>query len=168
MHRRHLLAPAAALALLAVTAAPALAAGGLTMHRSIDLLDPNTPRTEFTCGELTLTPVAGRLDGVFHESVDGQGRYHYTGTNVAHDVVLTDLAHPGTGGSYRLVGTSSFGGTSTDDSGEDNLRFRSEVSFVVLRPDGGRLGMVRLLERMDADGAVRVAAGGCIGSGGIE
>lgn len=159
MHRNHLLAPAAALALLAAVAAPAAAGTGATMHLSQPL-----EGATITCGDLVLTPVEGSLDGVMHESMDGRGVYHFTGTEVAHDAVLEDAARA----RYRLVGASSFSGTSTDADGNEVLSFRTEVSFVVLRPDGGRLGTVRMLERVDAHGDVSSVSGGCVGAGGVD
>ena len=159
MKPHHLLSPTAALLLLASAASPAQAAEGVTEHLSADLAGSGAT---IACGALLLTPVAGTLDGVFHESVDGQGRYHYTGTNVVHDAVLVDPS----GELFRLEGTSSFAGVSQDADGTDNLRFRTTVSLVVRRADGGRVGMVKLLERVGLHGDTSVSSGGCTGAGG--
>lgn len=138
---------------------PASAAESVTQHFSTDVAGSGVT---ITCGQLSLVPTSGTLDGVFHENADGHGDYHYTGSNVARGVVLTD----GSGGSYRLQGTSSFSGTSRDAAGEDNVVFTTTVAFVVLNSTGGRLGDVHVLEHLSPGGHVQLDSGSCTGTGG--
>ena len=86
MRIRSLAVPAAGALLIAATSAGVASAGtGVTEHGSF----PATGAT-ITCGATVLAPVEGAIDTVFHESADGRGRYHYTGTDTARGVVLVD------------------------------------------------------------------------------
>jgi hypothetical protein len=149
------LAAAAGIAL----AGPAAAAESVTQHISIAATGSGAV---ITCGPLTLTPLSGTLDGVFHENADSHGNYHYSGTNVAHGVTLADPA----GEAYRLQGTSSFSGTSTDAEGDDNRIFTTAVTFVVLGPTGGRVGSVHFVEHLSPGRDARLDSGQCTGTGG--
>ena len=114
------------------------------------------------CGSTTIQTTGGLLVGQFHETQDVAGMFHYEGTNVARDVTGADA----TGASYRIVGTSSFSGTSTDPDGVDNVRWHNTVEFVVLGPHGDRIGKVDVVERLNASGSVVLELGDCTGLGG--
>jgi hypothetical protein len=146
-------------AFVAAFEGPASAAETVTRHFDTDVAGSGVT---ITCGELSLTPVSGTLHGVFHENADERGSYHYSGTNVADHVVLTD----GDAGSYRLQGTSSFSGTSSDPGGEDNRVFSTTVAFVLLDSRGGRIGRVHLVEHFSTGSDVLLESGSCVGIGG--
>lgn len=158
MRIRSLAVPAAgALFLVAASAGVASAGTGVTQHGSF----PATGAT-ITCGATVLTPVAGVIDTVFHENADGRGRYHYTGTDTARDVVLVDDA----GGTYRLTGASSFSGTSLDPEGMDNVVATDVSKFTITRDGRGRVGMIDLVNHLGPNGGVTAFDfGNCSGVG---
>lgn len=158
MRIRSLAVPAAgALFLVAASAGVASAGAGVTQHGSF----PATGAT-ITCGATVLTPREGAIDTVFHENADGRGRYHYTGTDTARDVVLVDAD----GGTYRLTGASSFSGTSLDPEGMDNVVTTDVSKFTVTRDGGGRVGMIDLVNHLSPNGGViAFDFGSCSGAG---
>lgn len=115
-----------------------------------------------TCGSTVIHTTAGQLVGQFHETLDSAGLFHYEGTNVARGVVGVDDS----GASYRIVGTSSFSGTSTDPAGLDNVRWHNTVELVVLAAERHRIGKVGLVERLNEGADVVLSLGDCTGSGG--
>lgn len=159
MRIRSLVLPAAGAALLtALSAGTATAGATVTQHYSF----PAAGAT-ITCGAMVLTPVQGDIDVVFHENADGAGRYHYSGTDTAHGVVLADEA----GATYRLAGTGSFAGTSLDPDGTENLVTTDVQEFTITRAGDGRVGKVDMVNHVDRDGGVRsVDLGTCSGIGG--
>ena len=158
----HLIASVAVSAsVVATLVSPAAAAETVTQHITTDVA---TSGVTITCGQTSLTPIGGTLVGVFHENADGHGHYHYSGTDTANAVQLTDSA----GHTYRLEGTSTFSGTSTDPGGEDNLVFTTTVAFTVLNDSGRRLGMVHFVEHLSPGAKVQLDSGQCTGTGGAD
>ena len=159
MRIRDLAVPAAGAVLFTALSVGTAAAGtSVTQHYSF----PAAGAT-ITCGATVLTPVQGVIAVVFHENADGAERYHYSGTDTAHEVVLVD----GAGATYRLVGASSFSGTSLDPEGTENLVTTDVQEFTITRVGGGLLGRVAVVNHVDRDGGVRaVDLGTCTGIGG--
>lgn len=113
----------------------------------------------FTCGTNVLTVTGGTLAQVFHETEDAQGMYHYTGTVVPHDVTLVD----GAGNTYTISGASWFGGTSTDDEGNDPIEFTGTDHFVIHDASGAAYGTVRLIGHLSPNGhSVDFDRGDCV------
>jgi hypothetical protein len=113
----------------------------------------------FTCGSNDLTVTDGTLAEVFHENEDAQGMYHFTGTVVPHDVTLVD----GTGNTYTISGASWFGGTSTDDQGNDPIVFTGTDHFVIHDASGAAYATVRLIGHLSPNGhSVDFDRGDCV------
>lgn len=117
-----------------------------------------------SCGSTEIQTIAGELVGQFHQTSDANGRFHYEGTNVARDVEGIDAL----GETYRVIGTSSFSGTSIDASGLDNVRWHNTVELVVLDSGGARIGKVDVVEHLVSSRDVVLSLGECIGIGGRD
>jgi hypothetical protein len=113
----------------------------------------------FTCSGNDLTVTGGTLAEVFHENEDAQRMFHYTGTVVPHDVTLVD----GAGNTYTISGASWFGGTSTDDMGNDPIVFTGTDHFVIHDASGAAYATVRLIGHLSPNGhTVEFDRGDCV------
>jgi hypothetical protein len=102
----------------------------------------------FNCNGNVITVTEGTLAEVFHETEDAQGLFHFTGTVVPHDVTLADAD----GNTYTISGASWFGGTSTDDEGNDAIVFTGTDHFVIHDASGAAYGTVRLIGHLSPNG----------------
>lgn len=139
--RKFLIGATGVAVMLGLSAGSALAANSTT-HSSMDVTG-----AVFTCGTTNLTITGGVLDSVFHFSVDGQGVFHVTGTDVPHNVTLVD----GAGNTYTLSGAAWFGGKGTDPNGQPIVATDTE-HFVIRNSTGGVFGTVSVVDHIGSNG----------------
>lgn len=133
---------------VALAALPASAAATtVTDHSTVDVTG-----AMITCPAGQLTIVSGAFEQVFHETADGHGAYHVTGTGIPRNVTLTDdSANP-----YTLSGAVWFGGTFTDPDGTEPVLITS-TDFLVIHNDAGKpVGAVQVVEHLSPNGDVHV------------
>jgi hypothetical protein len=126
---------------LGFSAGSALAASSTT-HSSMDVTGQ-----VFTCGTTDLTITGGVLDSVLHFNQDAQGVFHFTGTDVPHNVTLVDSA----GNTYTISGADWFGGKGTDPNGQPAVA-TDTTHFVIHNSSGGVFGTVSVVDHIGSDG----------------
>jgi hypothetical protein len=138
------LAALAAIAVAMVVALPAGAAGNAGSTQ-VTTFDPTG--AVFSCSNGTnYTVLGGTVKSVFHDSFDGAGGEHVTGTISPTGVTLTD----GTSGAiYRLAGASWFGGSFT---AAGKFVMSDTGHFNILGPSGGAVGQVSTVEHFSSGG----------------
>ena len=101
----------------------------------------------FTCSAGDLTVTGGIVNETFAGVQDNTGTYHFTDTIVPKGVTLTDGAN-----TYYLSGTSWFGQSSDDPSGDTVLVTTTTDHFVIRDATGGVYAKVSVVEHMSPDG----------------
>jgi len=119
----------------------------LTEHSTVDVTGAT-----ITCPAGQLTIVGGAFEQVFHETADGHGAYHVTGTGIPRNVTLTDDS----ANSYTLSGAARFGGTFTDPDGTEPVLMTSTDFLVIHSAAGKSVGAVRVVEHLSPNGHVHV------------
>ena len=149
-HRTALAALLSAATVIGV-ASPAFAQTSPTLHETAD-----PTGAQFTCGATELTITGGTLDSTWHTTVDGRGIYHIGGTNVPHNVTMSDAD----GSTYGLTGTSRFTGSSTTPD-PDGLIVATDVDhFVIHSSNGSVVGQVQLVVHLTPNGNFFAIDGG--------
>lgn len=123
-------------------AGPAGAAGqsGTTQTGSFD-----PTGAVFSCPSADYTITGGTVHQIMHDSFDGQGGEHVTGTISPTGVTLTDGT---TDTVYHLAGATWFGGNFVGDHWE----FTDTGHFNILAPSGGTVGVVGTVEHAGSNG----------------
>jgi hypothetical protein len=146
--KKGLIAVLAAIASIAVALVVALPAGaaGNAGSTQVTTFDPTGATFPCTNGK-TYTVTGGTVRSVFHDSFDGAGGEHITGTISPTGVTLTD----GTSSTvYRLAGASWFGGSFNPTTGKF---VSTDTSFFnILGPSGGPVGKVAAVEHFSSGG----------------
>jgi hypothetical protein len=113
---------------------------------------------QFSCGDDVLTVTSGTLDYAARIVQDARGIFHATGTDVVHDMTVTD----GQGAGYSVAGADHFGVTTSDPNGGDPIVETDTIHFAIVDAAGGLAGKVQMTVHLDADGTMRALdIGGC-------
>lgn len=127
-------------ALLALAAAPALAAGAQRFTEDVT-------GDAFTCSDATYTIVSGQVKIVIHEGESASGNLNVTGTITPRGVVAVDEQ----GNTYSIQGAGWFGATLNAQNG--NFVFTDTEKFTITSPGTGVVGTVNTTTHFNMTGS---------------
>lgn len=109
----------------------------------------------FTCqGGVTYSVIAGSIRIVMNETTSASGNFSFTGTIVPHDVTAVSSQ----GGTFRIVGSTWFGGSFNAQSG--NTVMTDTAHFQILGPNGP-VGSVQQTFHVGSNSTVTLDKGTC-------